>query len=536
MNKKRILMVGEASFISTGFSTLSLELMSRLYKTGKYELFELGCGANNGDRRALDLPWKFYNNSPAKSEQDIFGKHPQDEFGKFRLNAVLLNCKPNIVCDVRDPYMQGCLFETPFRPFFKLCIMPPIDGLPQEEHWLSLYKNADYNFAYTDWGKKILEQAGIKVSAVTPPGADPVYEMFEDKRAHKEKVGISPDNLIVGTVMRNQQRKLYPDLIESFAKMLKEAPEEISKKALLYLHCAYPDIGWKIGDLILKHGVANKTLMTYRCDNCGAAFPSFFSGPKRRCVNCGGVASTSTSFAGISRKDLCNVYNLFDVYVQYSVCEGLGIPCLEAACCGVPIISVDHSAMKEVCDKLGGDLVPDKRPFTQSETGRVLAMPDNDVLVERLISILSLPESVRKNKGAKQERLCRQLYSYDESALKWEQVLDSIVINDRWGIPNTCPSSAKEVPYGLSNSQFVEWGLTKVAGRPELCSSYFAVKTVRDLDIGHSYSPIGGLFVNDFELNQRRIATQPFTRKDALDIFTDMWNEKVFWEEQRCKQ
>ena len=51
---------------------------------------------------------------------------------------------------------------------------------------------------------------------------------------------------------------------------------------------------------------------------------------------------------GLSIPDLIKVYNLFDLYVQYAICEGFGMPQVEAAGCGVPIAAVNYSAMADV--------------------------------------------------------------------------------------------------------------------------------------------------------------------------------------------
>lgn len=537
MSKLRILCTAEASFTSSGFSTISLELISRLHATGKYEIAELGCNCGPNDARALQLPWKFYNNAPVNdNEREVFRSHNQMEYGLLRFHAVCLDFKPHVVIDLRDGYMQTFLIESPFRQFFKLCLMPPIDGLPQDEHWVSLYKSADYCFAYTDWGKQALESMGIKVSGVTPPGADPVYQIIGDKKAHKEAMGLSSDSLVIGTVMRNQRRKLYPDLIESFAKLLKTARKELSDRCFLYLHCAYPDVGWKIGDLLLEHGVASRTIMTYQCLNCGQSFPSLFSGAKRSCYKCGQYsATTSNSNVGASRETLCKIYNLMDVYIQYSTCEGFGLILPEAAACGVQIIAVDHSAMTEVCTKLGGELIPNQRPWTDPDSYRILAYPDNDVLVSKLISILSEPEAVRLIKGKRQEKVCRELYSYDESAAKWMGVLDDMEIEDKWDSPNTAPSPAISIPTGLSNEEFVNWAMVNIARRPELLNSYLTARIIRDLNVGLSYTNEGGFFVNDMSETRLRHVSQPFDRACALKEFERLWNDKAFWECERCK-
>ena len=41
MNKKKVLVMGEAHYLNSGFGTYTNELLTRLHKTNKYELIEL---------------------------------------------------------------------------------------------------------------------------------------------------------------------------------------------------------------------------------------------------------------------------------------------------------------------------------------------------------------------------------------------------------------------------------------------------------------------------------------------------------------
>lgn len=535
--KKRILVVGEASFCSTGFSTYQLELLKHLHKTGKYELAELGCQAQPDDPRQYSLPWKFFNNAPKGNEEnDQFNGDPQNKYCKFRFNSVCKTFRPHIVIDVRDPYMIGFLVESPYRPRYKLCLMPPIDGTPQDECWVALYKNADRVATYTDWGSKVLAYYGVQTNAVTPPGADPIYRMTNDKKLHKSNVGIDPDSFIVGTLMRNQPRKLYPDLMESFARFVEKSPKSLSDKSYLYLHCADPDIGWNIGELAVENGIAARTLMTYHCQVCGVSFPCIYSGPVCYCRTCrNNSAKTVNSLAGVSRKDLCNIYNLLDVYVQYANCEGFGIPMVEANACGVPIVAINHSAMSEVCYNMGGTLISNIKPWKEHGSGRILASPDNSQLIKELIRIGSEPECVRMNMGKKQSNVSKKLYSYEESMKKWEQVVDSIEVEDTWGEPLNMPSPAQTVPANLNSEDFVDWCLINVARRPELAQTYYSRRMSHDLIKGKSYIPYYGFFVNDLNCSCNNLVPKDFGPQIALDVFTGLWNDKYFWENQRCQ-
>ena len=70
--KKRILFVGEASFLNTGFSTYYGALLPLLAATGKYEIAEFGSYAETNDPRVqafIKGRWKFYGNNPETPEE-----------------------------------------------------------------------------------------------------------------------------------------------------------------------------------------------------------------------------------------------------------------------------------------------------------------------------------------------------------------------------------------------------------------------------------------------------------------------------------
>ena len=74
------------------------------------------------------------------------------------------------------------------------------------------------------------------------PVLNPLFiNQLPDKAAHRIEMGLQPDWFIVGTVMRNQKRKLFFELMKSFRLFLDRAPPEIAAKSYLYLHTSYPE-------------------------------------------------------------------------------------------------------------------------------------------------------------------------------------------------------------------------------------------------------------------------------------------------------
>ena len=332
MRKKRILFLGEASYIATGFGTYWNEVISRLHKTGEFEIAEQGSYAKDNDPKIQKVPWKFYPVQPAPDDKEgmkAFGSKRTNQFGEWRFAQVCLDFKPDIVVAIRDDWMDEFVLRSPLRNKFKFIWMPTIDGIPQKQDWLDHYKQCDKVLTYSRWGYGVLEKdgrPGTNLITVASPGVDTdVFKPPEDKRAHKAKFGIDPNAMIVGTVMRNQKRKLYYDLIEAFSQWMRRAKTKghlaLVKNTFLYLHTSYPDQGWDIGAAVKEFKVGNKVIMTYLCQSCGVAFPSFFAGDLAACRKCGKTSAQPPNANNhVSRETLAGIMNMFDLYVQYSIC------------------------------------------------------------------------------------------------------------------------------------------------------------------------------------------------------------------------
>ena len=228
--------------------------------------------------------------------------------------------------------------------------------------------------------------------------------------------------------MRNQKRKLFPNLIESFAKFIQTCPQE-SKNTYLYLHTSYPDHGWNIPRLIKESGVSNRVLFTYQCKNnmCGEWFPSFYRGTPISCQSCGNkTAVIVNAMSSLHERDLAKIINCFDLYVQYSICEGFGMPQVEAAMCGVPVMAVDHSAMSSVMQNIGGVSIRKKTLYREQETHGYRAYPDDDDLVDNLKKFFSLPKSVRKKRGREIYTKAKEVYDWDKTFSMWEAAIDNV--------------------------------------------------------------------------------------------------------------
>ena len=542
MRKKRILFCSEATYLNTGYATYAREVLSRLHESGKYELAEFASYGKDGDSRIGDIPWKFYPNQPSdndKAGNAEYNAVPTNQFGEWRFEKVVLDFQPDFVCDIRDFWMIDYQERSPFRRLFNWVIMPTVDAAPQNEQWIATYANADAVFSYSDWGGSVLKEESngrINYLGTAAPSAPITYTPPSDKKSHKEEMGFDEDTFIVGTIMRNQRRKLFPDLFCAFRKFL-----DIHKKnnVFLYCHTSYPDLGWDLPKLINRHGLSSKVLVTYSCPECHYAFPTYFCDARTKCPRCGGrSAGLSNVQNGVDADFLSKIINTFDLYIQYANSEGFGMPQVEAAACGVPVMSIDYSAMSSVVRKLGGTPLRVKALYNELETGCDRAVPDNDYTAEKLHEFFALKEEGRAKRSAETRTLFEKHYQWDKTAQMWADYFDSVDIKPReqtWLAPPKIHRFPEEAPQNLSTRQLAQWLIVNVLGEPERLNSYFESRLVRDLNYGISIQGTGDMYLNEDSYGFVKPDFQKFTVEEAYSMMAFLCARRNEWEQTRIE-
>lgn len=497
--KLRILMTNEATFLHTGFSKYGYELFKRLHATGKYDLAEIGSygGPANMEPRAANLPWKYYHVMFTNQvEQQEFQSDPCNQFGKWKLTYALADFKPDVVMGIRDWWMDEHVLKNPLRNKFHFIWMPTVDGYPQDWQWIKDYEDVDTLLTYSCFGKKVLETQSawqlarskgikktLKVTDVCQPGVDlEVFRPLPPGEA-KTKFNIPQHFRFCGTVMRNQPRKLLPRIIEAFSEFKQKYPQE-SNNVNLLLHTSIPDVGWKNGagiiETIERQGVANHVFFSYICGECRHMSISTFMGSPIQCPRCGrgpnpdgsGGFRTPNTQVGYDPEHFNFIYNILEVYIQGSIAEGDGMPINEAKAAGVPVLCSDYSAMgekarnggalpinnesifnepSEGCKQCGytvGGTMQWRSHFSRSDLAKKLALLFGNEPKRRIM--------------AEQARECAEkYYDWNLTALKWQNILDSIDIKDRDGTWETTEMVRKPTeeaaPDNLSDEDWLTW-------------------------------------------------------------------------------
>ena len=485
------MVISEFSELSTGYSIYAKNLLKQLYQSNKYEVSELACYAEVGDPRLNSPPWKVYPTVPHPQDQQgrqQYDADPFNAFGKGVCNSIFNEWRPDYVLTFFDAWYSDHLVNMPSYyntvegGMFNLIWMPTVDAVNQKQSWLSTYKACDGLLCYTDWSRDVLKNEGRLFTHGEAPACGSEEFAPGNKVKAKESFGLHGDTKVITMVSRNQRRKLFPDLINTFAEYLQESGRD---DTVLWLHTSYPDNqGWDLSRSIMDNEVCNKVLITYACE-CGNVFPNHFCGGTAFCGNCHRWSAETSNVGGrISDNDMARMLNATDLAVLHSNSEGQGIFTWQAAACGVPICEVDYSAMASAVDKMGGYKVPPISLMEEIETGCKRAVPDNAALKAVFHEYFSLPNSLQIMKGAETRRKYAENYSWDKTAAQWMNVIDSLPTKtwDR-GANIANPEPFNEHPY-MSNTEYARWLIEKVAVQPERLTTFFELSLIEELTNG----------------------------------------------------
>jgi glycosyltransferase involved in cell wall biosynthesis len=538
-NKKRVLLVTQFSQLPTGYGVYANELLHRLKAFG-YEVAELACNCCDGDERIANVPWRVYPNQPHRDDPDYnhYESSPTFSFGEFTFNSVLLNFQPTHVLDYRDPWNFTYESYSPFRSYFNWIISPTNDAAPLNPDWIETFGEAEAVLSYSEFGRDVmLKQGRVNFMGVASPGASHSFYQYDTKRKNilRAQYGINPDAYVMGTVMRNQPRKLFPDLFKSFRAYLDRSGRE---DVFLYCHTAFPDLGWNIPELLAEHKLSNKVYFTYKCCNCGNVTARLFSDTLVHCTKCDQFRCNIAGVGnGLETKELAEVYNLFDWYVQYSSMEGYGMPILEAAYAGLPIACVNYSSMESFVENL--DAIPIKVLHLEKEsgTGRNQATPSNDDFVDVMYDLFSLYKNELYDLGTQFSKRARDKYSWDKCAQMWINAIESTPVKPHdltWGSQPIAVDPAPLIDKFMKPSEQAEYLIKEVLREPRFMYKGLWRRLVKDLTYTTTLPSSGLLYFHE-DYNKDTLRHRTFSFANAYEQIKIIREHYNTWQDNRAK-
>jgi hypothetical protein len=196
------------------------------------------------------------------------------------------------------------------------------------------------------------------------------------------------------------------------------------------------------------------------------------------------------SSKGVEEKNLAKILQCFDLFVQYSTSEGFGMPQVESAACGVKVMSVDFSAMSDVCGSVNGILVPVERYFQDHGTQTVRAMPDIQKTAQLMYDYLSKPAPLRYIEENLTRKLVQEKYNWKDVIAPLIEVFHQLP-QKNWQTPKPIlpipPMPPEDVLHNIDNYEYTKWIVLDVLRAPKMLHSHTFLKYVHFLDFGVKY-------------------------------------------------
>ena len=298
--KLRILWQSNSPWSKSGYANQTFELLTRFIADG----WPIACSSFYGLGGGI-IDYKGIKCYPGMN--DAYGSDAAVNHAK--------HFKADIVIPFQDSWTMNPQFLKQLPRYMPYV---PVDSDPCPPMVLERMKIAYRIITYSNFGRQALADRGY-YSDMIPHGVDTEIFKPKDKAEVRKKFGLKPDDLVFGMIAMNKDnpsRKSFQEVLEAFAKFLKEHPN-----AKLFIHSLldFPN-GFPIAQYAQFLGI----------DKSIHYLPPY------------DVVLT------LEHNDVADLTNCFDVLLCPSTSEGFGMPITEALSCEVPVIATDFTSMSEL--------------------------------------------------------------------------------------------------------------------------------------------------------------------------------------------
>lgn len=315
--------MSDALFFPTGYSKQCKDLIKYLQNTGDYEVIHFSWGYRGKPLKSFetsDGSWSF---------KDIIilpsGNH---QFGGDYLPKYIQAYKPNITLLICDSFMIPYVTSMTFSPSISMFWFPSDGGFFPKDCW-NIIKKFDVPVAFTKYAQKQLSDEHNIVTEQIWEGVDPtIYHELKNVDELKMKWSSRCKNCNGQTLdlrkfkillcnSRNQGRKMLPENVKAFSKLLK------LREDVVLLFNADPEDPAQVNDL-------RSVAKLYGCDD--------------RVL----FTDMNSYIEGLSDAEINELYNMMDVFFLLTSGEGYGLTFVESAMVGKCVITTDYTNAKEI--------------------------------------------------------------------------------------------------------------------------------------------------------------------------------------------
>ena len=318
--KKKVLVWADSPTCSTGFATVSRNVLKVLYDTGKYD-FDV-VGINHGGQ-PHDFPYKIWPAmNPVAADKRYQVPHGFQLFVDMAGKGIY-----DIIFIIQDTFIVSHVMDALEKTWnkvekkFSVVYYFPIDATPKKEWITKVVSKLHYPVAYTQYAKSEAEvhdpnlyKMPIIYHGVNKEEFFPMDKQVVKKEMYKEKA----DKFIILSVARNQPRK---DLLRTFmgySLFRKKHPD-----SFFYILAQANDVGGNLIELAA---------------NCGLEYGKDWGcPPPEYSANQGFPVSTVNM-----------IYNSADLVVSTAHGEGFGLHNSEAMATQTPLLVPKNTAYTEI--------------------------------------------------------------------------------------------------------------------------------------------------------------------------------------------
>lgn len=309
MSKGKIYHLTDNPFSTTGFSTVSLNVLNGLDERG----WDCQLQAHNFVGRSpkgnklddgTEMKFKMWGNGAQPYSQDL-------------LVPRIRELKPDIFSVLLDTFMVFPWYlNLDFAPAKSVFYFPSDGGGGMPKQCEAVLKKCDLPIAMSKFAQKqVYDYYNIRSEYIPHAVNEKLFFPVKDKEEVKTKFGLQ-GKFVVGCVARNQGRKMLDRLFKAFVKFARKAPD-----AILFMHTDPTDVAqiFDMGNIIKRLNLQNRVV---------------FSG--------------MTFFNSFDYSQMNDVFNAMDIFVLSTSGEGFGVPIVEAMACEVPVVCTDYTTTPEL--------------------------------------------------------------------------------------------------------------------------------------------------------------------------------------------
>jgi glycosyltransferase involved in cell wall biosynthesis len=432
MKKKKILFHSNYSRAFTGFGKNTKNILRYLFETEKYEIVEAANGIQFSSEETKRQPWKSYGTFPPPEKVErLKAQDPNVErslgYGAGMIDELINLEKPDIYVGTEDIWGFLGYWDKPWWDKINCMIWTTLDSLPILPEAINAAPKIRNYYVWASFAERAMKELGYD-HVQTLRGSLDTNNFFkltaQKKQELRNKFNLS-DSFVIGFVFRNQLRKSVPNLLDGFNLFRQQSPQANAK---LLLHTHWSE-GWDIPRLLREKGIPNELVYTtYFCHACSEYEVKPFTRQHIPCKFCGTQNSqvTTNVTAGVSDKQLNEIYNLMDVYCHPFTSGGQEIPIQEAKLTELITLVTNYSCGEDSCTAKSGGVPLEWAEYREPGTQFIKASTLPESICKKISDVYFTHPDKRERIGKIARQWVIDNFSIEVIGKKLEKIFDEM--------------------------------------------------------------------------------------------------------------